>query len=140
MPKVVCNTCGEKPSATARQISTTGESLRRPDSFSETVPHSPETGPGTIVKWEAGAGPNGPVAALLSLIAVGCDRYPLGEEIISAGDAELFRAMMRAGIIRKLSPTGAGFRSRDPGPPDSFKQRRLHLTACQNWTHRRPPY
>jgi hypothetical protein len=40
MPKVVCNTCGEKPSATARQISTTGESLRRPDSFSETVPHS----------------------------------------------------------------------------------------------------
>jgi hypothetical protein len=95
----------------------------------------PETGPATIAKWEAGAGPNGPVAALLSLIAVGCDRYPLGEEIISAGDAELFRAMMRAGIIRKLSPTGAGFRSRDPGPPDSFKQRRLHLLACQNWTH-----
>jgi hypothetical protein len=63
-------------------------------------------------------------------------RYPLGEEIFSARDAELFRAMMRAGIIRKLCPTGAGFRSRDPGPPDSFKQRRLHLTACQNWTHR----
>jgi hypothetical protein len=29
--------------------------------------------------------------------------YPIGEEIISAGDAELFRAMMRAGIIRRLS-------------------------------------
>ena len=41
----------------------------------------------TIAKWEAGAGPNGPVATLLSLLAVGCDRYPLGEEIISAGDA-----------------------------------------------------
>jgi hypothetical protein len=39
----------------------------------------------------------------LSLMAVGCDRYPLGEEIISVGDAELFRAMMRAGIIRRLS-------------------------------------
>ena len=62
-----------------------------------------ETGHGTIARWEAGAGPNGPVAALLSLIAVGCDRYPLGEEIISVGDAELYRAMMRAGIIRKLS-------------------------------------
>ena len=47
----------------------------------------PETGPGTIAKWEAGAGPNDPVATLLSLLAVGCDRYPLGEEMISAGDA-----------------------------------------------------
>jgi hypothetical protein len=119
-----------------------GEAIGRPLSVGDMAKLCglpPETGPATIAKWEAGAGPNGPVAALLSLIAVGCDRYPLGEEIISAGDAELFRAMMRAGIIRKLSPTGAGFRSRDPGPPDSFKQRRLHLTACQNWTHRRPP-
>jgi hypothetical protein len=29
--------------------------------------------------------------------------YPIGEEIISVGDAELFRAMMQAGIIRRLS-------------------------------------
>jgi hypothetical protein len=62
----------------------------------------PETGPDTIARWEAGAGPDGPVAALLSFIAVGCDHYPLGEEIISAGDAELFRAMMRSGVIRRL--------------------------------------
>jgi hypothetical protein len=62
-----------------------------------------ETGPATIAEWEAGAGPSGPVAALLSFIAVGCDDYPLGEEIISTGDARLYRAMMRAAVIRRLS-------------------------------------
>ena len=118
-----------------------GEAIGRPLSVGDMAKLCglpPENGPATIVKWEAGAGPNGPVDALLSLIAVGCDRYPLGEEIISAGDAELFRAMMRAGIIRRLSPTGAGFRSRDAGPPDSFKQRRLHLTARKIGAHQRP--
>ena len=83
-----------------------GEAIGRPLSIGDMAKLCglpPETGPATIVEWEAGAGPNGPVAALLSLIAVGCDHYhPIGEEIISAGDAELFRAMMRAGIIRKL--------------------------------------
>jgi hypothetical protein len=119
-----------------------GEAIGRPLSVGDMATLCglpPKTGPAAIVKWEAGAGPNGPVAALLSLIAVGCDRYLLDEEIISAGDTELFRAMMRAGIIRRLSPTGAGFRPCDPGPPDSFNQRRLHLTACQSRTHRRPP-
>ena len=83
-----------------------GEAIGRPLSVADMAKLCglpPETGPGTIARWEAGAGPSGPVAALLSLIAVGCDRYPLGEEIISVGDAELYRAMMRAGIIRKLS-------------------------------------
>jgi hypothetical protein len=49
------------------------------------------------------------------LIAVGCDHYPIGEEIISAGDAELFRALMRAGIIRKLADWCAGLRCRVAG-------------------------
>ena len=83
-----------------------GEAIGRPLSVADMAKLCglpPETGPGTIAKWEAGAGPSGPVAALLSLIAVGCDRYPLGEEIISVGDAELYRAMMRAGIIRRLT-------------------------------------
>jgi len=51
------------------------------------------------------------------LVAVGCDRYLLGEEIISAGDAELFRAMMRAGIIRRLSPPAQAFGPAIPGSP-----------------------
>jgi len=62
----------------------------------------PKTGADTITEWEAGPGPDGPVMALLSFLAVGCDHYPLGEEIISEGDAKLFRAMMRAGVIRRL--------------------------------------
>jgi hypothetical protein len=83
-----------------------GEAIGRPLSAADMAKLCglpPETGPETIIEWEAGPGPSGPVAALLSLVAVGCDRYPLGEEIISVGDAELFRAMMRAGIIRRLA-------------------------------------
>jgi hypothetical protein len=82
-----------------------GETIGRPLSVGDIAKLCglpPETGPDTIAKWEAGAGPDGPVAALLSFVAVGCDHYPLGEEIISAGDAELFRAMMRSGVIRRL--------------------------------------
>jgi hypothetical protein len=95
-----------------------GEAIGRPLSIGDMAKLCglpPETGPATIVEWEAGAGPNGPVAALLSLIAVGCDHYPIGEEIISAGDAELFRALMRAGIIRKLADWCAGLRCRVAG-------------------------
>jgi hypothetical protein len=43
-------------------------------------------------------------------MAVGCDRYPLGEEIISVGDAELFRAMM-CRHYSKAQLIGAGLRS-----------------------------
>jgi hypothetical protein len=42
------------------------------------------------------------VAALLSLLAVGSDHYPIGEEIISDSDAAFYRALMRAGIIRRI--------------------------------------
>ena len=73
-----------------------GEAIGRPLSAADMAKLCglpPETGPDTMIEWEAGPGPNGPVAALLSLVAVGCDRYPIGEEIISVGDAELFRAM-----------------------------------------------
>jgi hypothetical protein len=50
-----------------------------------------------------GYGPIGPVVALLSLLAVASDHYPIGEEIISESDAAFYRAMMRAGIIRRIS-------------------------------------
>jgi hypothetical protein len=59
------------------------------------------TGGGTILEWEHGYGPIGPVAALLSLLAAS-DHYPIDEEIISESDAAFYRAMMRAGIIRRL--------------------------------------
>ena len=120
-----------------------GEAIGRPLSVGDMATLCglpPETGPATIVKWEAGAGPNGPVAALLSLIAVGCDRYPLGEEIISAGDAELFPRHDAGWHYSKAQSDRRRLSvPRDPGSPDSFKQRRLHLTACQSRTRRRPP-
>jgi hypothetical protein len=62
----------------------------------------PESG-GTILEWENGYGPIGPVAVLLSLLAAGSDHYPIGEEIISESDAAFYRSMMRAGIIRRIS-------------------------------------
>ena len=37
----------------------------------------PESGGGTILEWEHGYGPIGPVAALLSLLSVASDRYPI---------------------------------------------------------------
>jgi hypothetical protein len=47
----------------------------------------PESGGGTILEWEHGYGPIRPVAALLSLLSVASDRYPIDEEIISESDA-----------------------------------------------------
>ncbi|MBR1155038.1 hypothetical protein [Bradyrhizobium sp. JYMT SZCCT0428] len=63
----------------------------------------PESGGGTILEWENGYGPIGPVEALLSLLAAGSDHYPIGEEIISESDAAFYRSMMRAAIIRRIS-------------------------------------
>jgi hypothetical protein len=79
-----------------------GRSLSAND-FAKLCGLPPESGGGTILEWENGYGPIGPVAALLSLLAVASDHYPLGEEIISESDAALYRAMMRAGIIRRIS-------------------------------------
>jgi hypothetical protein len=82
-----------------------GEAVGRPlsvNDFAKLCGLPPESGGGTILEWENGFGPNGPVAALLSLLAVGSDHYPIDEEIISESDAAFYRAMMRAGIIRRL--------------------------------------
>jgi hypothetical protein len=62
----------------------------------------PESGGGTILEWENGYGPIGPVAVLLSMLSVASDHYLIDEEIISDSDAAFYRAMMRAGIIRRL--------------------------------------
>jgi hypothetical protein len=83
-----------------------GDAIGRPlsvDDIAKLCGLPPESGADTIRDWENGAGPIGPVAALLSLLAVGSDHYPIGEEIISKSDAALYRAMMRAGIIRRIS-------------------------------------
>ena len=83
-----------------------GEAIGRPlsvNDFAKLCGLPPESGGGTILEWENGYGPIGPVAALLSLLAVGSsDHYPIDEEIISESDAAFYRAMMRAGIIRRL--------------------------------------
>jgi hypothetical protein len=82
-----------------------GEAIGRPLSVNDIAKLCglpPESGGGTICEWENGSGPIGPVAALLSLLAVGSDQYPIGEEIISDSDAAFYRAMMRAGIIRRI--------------------------------------
>ena len=36
------------------------------------------------------------------LCGLASDRYPIDEEIISESDAAFYRAMMRAGIIRRI--------------------------------------
>jgi hypothetical protein len=82
-----------------------GEAIGRPLSVNDIAKLCglpPESGGDTICEWENGSGPIGPVAALLSLLAVGSDQYPIGEEIISDSDAAFYRAMMRAGIIRRI--------------------------------------
>jgi hypothetical protein len=82
-----------------------GEAIGRPltvKDFAKLCGLPPESGGGTILEWEHGYGPIGPVAALLSLLSVASDRYPIDEEIISEHDAAFYRAMMRAGIIRRL--------------------------------------
>ena len=83
-----------------------GDAIGRPlsvDDIAKLCGLPPESGGDTIREWEDSTGPIGPVAALLSLLAVGSDHYPIGEEIISRSDAALYRAMMRAGIIRRIS-------------------------------------
>jgi transcriptional regulator with XRE-family HTH domain len=82
-----------------------GEAIGRPLSvkdFAKLCGLPPESGGGTILEWENGYGPIGPVVALLSLLFAGSEKYPIGEEIISESDAEFYRAMMRAGIIRRI--------------------------------------
>jgi transcriptional regulator with XRE-family HTH domain len=82
-----------------------GDAIGRPlsvNDFAKLCGLPSESGGGTILEWENGYGPIGPVAALLSLLAVGSDRYPIDEEIISESDAAFYRAMMRAGIIRRI--------------------------------------
>jgi hypothetical protein len=82
-----------------------GEAIGRPlsvNDFAKLCGLPPESGGGTILEWEHGYGPIGPVAALLSLLSVASDRYPIDEEIISESDAAFYRAMMRAGIIRRI--------------------------------------
>jgi transcriptional regulator with XRE-family HTH domain len=82
-----------------------GDAIGRPLSvsdFAKLCGLPSESGGGTILEWENGYGPIGPVAALLSLLSVASDRYPIDEEIISESDAAFYRAMMRAGIIRRI--------------------------------------
>jgi hypothetical protein len=82
-----------------------GDAIGRPLSVNDVAKLCglpPESGGGTILEWEHGDGPIGPVAALLSMLAVGSDNYPIDEEIISQGDAALYRAMVRAAIIRRI--------------------------------------
>jgi hypothetical protein len=81
------------------------EAIGRPlsvNDFAKLCGLQPESGGGTILEWENGYGPIGPVAALLSLLAVASDHYTTDEEIISESDAAFYRAMMRAGIIRRI--------------------------------------
>jgi hypothetical protein len=83
-----------------------GEAIGRPLSVNDIAKLCglpPNSGGDTIRDWENGDGPIGPVVALLSLLAVGSDRYPIDEEIISESDAAFYRAMMRAGIIRRIA-------------------------------------
>jgi hypothetical protein len=82
-----------------------GEAIGRPlsvNDFAKLCGLPPESGGGTILEWENGFGPIGPAAALLSLLAVGSDHYPIDEEINSESDAAFYRAMMRARMIRRL--------------------------------------
>jgi hypothetical protein len=82
-----------------------GEAIGRPltvRDFAKLCGLPPESGGGTILEWENGYEPIGPVAALLSLLAVASDHYPIDEEIISESDVAVYRAMMRAGIIRRI--------------------------------------
>jgi hypothetical protein len=80
-----------------------GEAIGRVNDFAKLCRLPPRSGGGTILEWEDGYGPIGPVAALLSLQAVASDHYPIEEEIISESDAAFYRAMMRAGITCRIS-------------------------------------
>jgi transcriptional regulator with XRE-family HTH domain len=56
-----------------------GRSLTVKD-FAKLCGLPPECGAGTILEWEHGYGPIGPVAALLSLLSVASDHYPIDEK------------------------------------------------------------
>src|ERR1700683_1834244 len=76
-----------------------GEAIGRPltvKDFAKLCGLPTESGGGTILEWENGYGPSGPVAVLLSMLSVASDHYPIDEEIISESDAAFYRAMMRA--------------------------------------------
>ena len=73
---------------------------------------APANGADTWRKWEDGAGPSGPVAALLSILAYASDRHPVpvwgspadipfhvGPEIATP----VIRVAMRGEIVRRLS-------------------------------------
>lgn len=80
---------------------------------------APGSGADTIRKWEDGAGPSGPVAVLLELLACASKNYAPADEIVDAGKAVLDKAhpgapsglvaraliesLMRAEIRRRLS-------------------------------------
>jgi hypothetical protein len=109
-----------------------GEAIGRPLSVNDLAKLCglpPGSGCGTILEWENGYGPIGPVAKLLSLLAVGSDRYPIDEEIISESDAAFYRATMRAGIIRlgRLNGTRA-----PAGLKDSHSGTAHHR---RSWSH-----
>jgi hypothetical protein len=72
-----------------------GDAIGRPltvKDFAKLCGLPPESGGGTILEWEHGYGPIGPVAALLSLLSVASDKYPIDEEIVSESDAVFYRA------------------------------------------------
>ena len=72
----------------------------------------PEDGPTTILKWEV-TGPSGPVAKLLSILAMASDRYPIIEmfNVFDRHDVpvkdrparrQAFREQMRTDVLRRL--------------------------------------
>lgn len=78
---------------------------------------APANGAETWRKWEDGAGPSGPVAALMSVLSYASDRHPIPPLVGSAGgrlmprpqddDAieaaeEIFRSMLREEVRRRL--------------------------------------
>src|SRR5271168_5128787 len=59
-----------------------GEAIGRPlsvNDFAKLCGLPPESGGGTILEWEHGYGPIGPVAVLLSMLSVASDHYPIDE-------------------------------------------------------------
>ncbi|CAN7379129.1 hypothetical protein LJR220_003373 [Bradyrhizobium sp. LjRoot220] len=88
---------------------------------------APANGADTMRKWEDGAGPSGPVGALLSLLAYASDRHPIPETSLTMGyevlehdpynigddfsagrgqesyPAMIIRAAMHAEIVQRLS-------------------------------------
>ena len=72
----------------------------------------PDEGPTTIRKWEV-TGPSGPVAKLLSILAMASDRYPILEmfNVFDRHDVavkdrparrQAFREQMRGDVLRRI--------------------------------------